>query len=260
MEKLLKHQGLKAKWIQIWGDPWENDVNLDFLTKRFVASFEKKLLSQADKVFYVSELTCKEYKIKYSNFAAKISCIGRSYYKKLIVDSHFEQKEEISIFYPGSLNDYRGIENLCEDIKSYNTSNKKKVKLEVCGFQSSEIIERYKKYDFIHFLGAKSIDEVFFKFGETDLLLFVDNGVQSTQIPGKIFDYYGTNLPILALVSEGNTIIKEFLAKDVKTIIIGKSENIDFNGIFEVYNEFLKVERNDFYSPESVAKRFLNEL
>jgi len=256
-EKLFKKQKLKAKWIQIWGDPWASDVNLDFFTKKIVSLFEYNLLKKAHEVFYVSELTTLEYKNKFPSFAHKIGCIGRSYYKKLIVDSSIKRENEVSIFYPGSLNENRSIIKFCESIENFNANNEKKIKLNICGHQSEDTIERYEKYTFVRLLGTKSVDEVYSQFSESDFLLFVDNGIRSTQIPGKLFDYYGTNLPIIALVSNGNLKMKDFLSKDGRTIIINKDDDEDLNIIFKVN---INNEVNEYYSPESVARRLLNEL
>jgi hypothetical protein len=257
VEKIFNKQVLKAKWVQIWGDPWASDVNLDFFTKKLVGSFEYKLLKKAYKVFYVSELTTKEYKNKFPSISHKISYVGRPYYKKLFVDTSTHRINEFSIFYPGSLNENRSIVNFCENIKKFNSSNERQIKLNICGYQTESILELYQKYNFVHFLGVKSVDEVYSQFSESQFLLFVDNGVSSTQIPGKLFDYYGTNLPIIALLSNGNTIMKEFLSKDRRTIVVDKDnqDNLDFIFKIDTANEI-----NEYYSPQSVAWRLLNEL
>ncbi len=257
VEKIFKKQVLKAKWVQIWGDPWASDVNLDFFTKKLVGSFEYKLLKKAYKVFYVSELTTKEYKNKFPSISHKISYVGRPYYKKLFVDTSIHKINEFSIFYPGSLNENRSIVNFCENIKKFNLSNERQIKLNICGYQTESTLELYQEYNFVRFLGVKSVDEVYSQFSESQFLLFVDNGVSSTQIPGKLFDYYGTNLPIIALVSNGNTIMKEFLSKDRRTIVVDKDnqDNLDFIFKIDTANKI-----NEDYSPQSVARRLLNEL
>lgn len=256
-EKILDEQKITAQWVQIWGDPWASDVNLDFLSRRFVSSSEKRLLRKASKIFYVSELTALEYKDKYPELSDRVHYIARSFYKKILLEPKDRNNSDYTIFYPGSLNENRSIRKLCEKIKSFNLYSHRNINLRICGYQHDNIINCYKQYDFVEFLGSMSIDEVYSEFINTDLLLFVDNGSESTQIPGKIFDYYGTNLPILALVSEGNQKMIDFLNRDERTVIMDKESQQDIGFLLELE----KTDQvNEYYSPESVARRFLGEL
>ncbi|MFC7056127.1 hypothetical protein ACFQOY_09925 [Enterococcus alcedinis] len=43
-----------SMWYQIWGDPWNDDMNISKLNKIRARHREKKMLEKADKVFYVS--------------------------------------------------------------------------------------------------------------------------------------------------------------------------------------------------------------
>lgn len=255
--EILKQSKLKSKWVQVWGDPWETDVNLDLISKKIVGFFERKILRQADKVFYVSELTAREYVSIYPDFGDKIRYVGRSYYKKLIVDFDTLNEKEISIFYPGSLNANRDIVDFCESIKEYNRTDNRIIKLNICGHQSDDVIKRYAKYDFVFFMGVKTIDEVYENFNNSHFLLFIDNGVASTQIPGKLFDYYGTNLPILALITNGNESLKDYLANDGRTMMLERDSAFDMSTIFEF--PFTNEVKGSL-SPRNVAMRFLNEL
>mgnify|MGYP003385873107 FL=1 len=257
VEKILKNKRITAKWVQIWGDPWASDVNLDFFTKKIVSFYERNLLKQAFKIFYVSELTATEYKKKFPIFSHKIRCVGRSYYKRLLVDTSCKEKKEMTFFYPGSLNENRSIVKFCESIRLHNDNNIKQIKINVCGHQTDDILNRYKQYTFVQFMGAKGIDEVYSEFNFSDYLLLVDNGNDSPHIPGKLFDYYGTNLPIIALISRGNLKLKEYLSIDGRTLILDKDDLVNLNCIVDI-NALNEVD--DYYSPESVARRLLNVL
>ncbi|PAO24283.1 hypothetical protein BTT96_23275, partial [Vibrio vulnificus] len=129
--------------------------------------------------------------------------------------------------------------------------------IKICGHQNENVVRLYSSYGFIKFLGVKNIDEVYSEFLNSDFLLFVDNGKSSTQIPGKIFDYYGSNLPIIALISAGNEKMKDFLEKDQRSVILtrGNIHDISF-----VRNMKTLDNVNEYYSPESVARRFLDEV
>ena len=254
---ILKQKKMESKWIQIWGDPWSSDINLDFITKKRAMADEYNLLKKADKIFYVSELTSNQYKKKFPEFKTKIYDIGRSYYKEVYKNHTNKNSHQLNILYTGSLNNNRSIVNFCNDLHSFNINNKINIKLKICGYQEKQIYERYKNFDFIEFMGSKSISQVYNEFSKSDFLLFVDNGNESTQIPGKIFDYYGTELPIIALISSGNTNLKELLSKEERNIIVDKykSNNLDF-----LINSEKKYVINTKYSPQSIAKRLLDVL
>ena len=66
--EIIKSNNLIVPWIQIWGDPWSDDIgikNCNFLTKYRIKKNEKKLLKEADKIFYISELTANKIKDKF---------------------------------------------------------------------------------------------------------------------------------------------------------------------------------------------------
>lgn len=255
--RILKNQKNSSKWIQIWGDPWSSDINLDFLTKKVAFFFEKYFLKKASKILYVSELTALEYRRKFPRLAFKIDSIGRSYYKKCIVNSAAKSRDEIVFFYPGALNENRDITNFCKNIEEYNANNLKKIRLNICGHQSDNVLKKYRNYDSINFMGSKSIDEVCLLFHESDFLLFVDNGSDTSQIPGKLYDYYGTNLPIISLLSKNNIGLEKFISKDSRSFIVQKDNKVNFESII---NDRRKIEVDEYYSPSSVASRLINGL
>src|SRR5690625_1677724 len=103
-EKVLNNSSMKATWVQIWGDPWEEDVNLSTFEKKRVAKYECQLLQSADYVMYVSIPTTKLMENKYPHFKNKIHYLGRSYLKK-VHGRELGTEQEWELLYTGSLQD-----------------------------------------------------------------------------------------------------------------------------------------------------------
>ena len=84
----------------------------------------------------------------------------------------------------------------------------------------------------------------------------MDNLHNSSQIPGKIYDYFGTNKVILALVEGEET--KKFLEKFKRADIYeNREEKINLSevtrkiGLYKVKEEF---------SPKNIAKKFIQDI
>lgn len=207
-KKLIK--GRIKPWIQIWGDPWLNDVNLknkSIFLKKIIEKEEKKLLKEATKIIYVSKLTAEQQREKFK--LEKIYHINRGFLES--IDSKLERGgEEYKFIYTGVLNLDRDITSLVKKIEQFNLKHKKKIKLYIYGFVEEKQEGLLRKYDFIELKGTVSYEEIKKIYEWGDVLIFIDNGKKTTQIPGKIYDYLGTNKKIMPLFQEKNEIYKYF--------------------------------------------------
>lgn len=220
----------KNKWVQIWGDPWLTDINLQkkniFLKKRIELN-EKRLIFKADKVLYISPITSAEMKKKFKDI--RIDHINRGFLEKVKSIQKSSNNLEYKFVYTGVLNSDRNIEILLKKIKEYNEINFKKINLYIYGsiFGNQENI--LKKYDFIKLNGKVSYLEIKKIYSLADVLIFIDNGKNTTQIPGKIYDYLGTNKKIMPLFQEENIIYKYFIEYlYLRPILIKKINLKDF--------------------------------
>lgn len=251
--KKLKDKKFKnKKWIQIWGDPWSTDIglkNINLLLKCRIKNAEKNLIKKADGVFYISKLTKKEIIEKYPLYEKKIFDIGRSYLKEIIGKE--ENLKNIEFLYAGTLKN-RNIKPLLETIENYNSYEDKKIVLKLYGVEKKEY---FKGYNFIELYSQKTYEEILKEYSKADVLVYIDN-LKGSQIPGKLYDYYGTNKKILALCENKN--IYKILSDtnrvfcypnlqekiNLKEILISKEKK-------EVLKEF---------SPKSIAKNFLDMI
>lgn len=242
----------KIKWYQIWGDPWKDDINLKKLNKflKFRISLsEKNILKKADKIFYVSPITVQ--KMKDETNLDKIFYLPRGYLKE--IESQNIKSDIYSFVYTGVLSEYRNISPLLKKIDEYNQKNRKKIEFLIYGGVSETKMKEIMQYDFVKFCGMVSFDKIIEVYSKTDVLIFLDNGKDTTQIPGKIYDYLGTECQILPIFDEVNSIYNYF--KEELGLEVQLADDIDINKILNQASR--KVDQR--FSNLSIAKILLEE-
>lgn len=252
--KLLQINKIRIPWIQIWGDPWEDDIGLsrlNFLLKYRIRKNEKKLLESADKVFYLSPLTAEKISKKYPNISNKFFILLRSYLKTI---NTINNKENYIFSYTGTITN-RNVEPLINSIEKYNRENLKKIKLNFYGVNEKDSKQTILNKDFIRIFKRISFEEVLEVYKKSDVLVYIDNLYNSTQIPGKIYDYFGTNKLILSLYETNET--KKFLEQFNRVELI--ENNKEFN-IGEIIKKINKDQILEDFSPKNIAKIFLKDI
>lgn len=247
----IKKMFPQIRWIQIWGDPWSLDSTLSGITHLRAKYKERYLLGNADKIVYVSELTSKSIKERFPKYRDKIFYIPRSYYKEIVAERKCPKKK-YDIVYTGGLNGDRNVSGFLAQIEQYNKNHDDAFYVHFYGRYLLSVEENLRKYDFVEIHCPVDYDVVLDIYSKVDALLFVSNSASSTQIPGKLFDYFGTNLPIVCVVS-GNKDLISMLRKYKQCLICED----DFSTIAE------KIKGGQFtvegqFSPEVVARRVLD--
>ena len=241
----------RKKWIQIWGDPWSLDSTITWISRLRARHAEKGLFFEADKIVFVSELTCDSIKGKYPRFNEKIFYVPRSYYQEIEVCKK-KNNANYDIVYTGSLGVGRNFEIFLNSIDKYNESEGTIFKVHFYGRYSNEIVEKLLKYDFVTVNEVLPYEDILKIYAQSDALLFISNKSSSTQIPGKLFDYFGTNLPIICVV-DNNSALQHILAKYNQCILF--SDDF-FDVANRIKNETFQVERS--FSPEKIANDILS--
>lgn len=202
IESYFNKHGKKTKWYQIWGDPFLNDITKKSNGKKdiLIQKEEKKLLEKADKVFYVSHPTVKKQSELYPEFSFKFEHIYIPFERKIIYKNNIQNS--ILFLYTGDYNsNIRDIQPLIEAIKETNH------RLIICGHSDldSEPTKNIKFYPRQEYDKIKELE------AESDVLIHLSNS-KGTQIPGKIYQYSGTNKPILFILDgEKKAIFNNFL-------------------------------------------------
>lgn len=193
--KLLEKQGadFHGRWIQIWGDPFIGDITLSAKSKQGVIRKEEhRLLSGADKVVYVSELTRNAQQKNYPDCADKMYCYPIPYMEECITENRdLREVDRVNLVYCGDYNSkVRNILPLYEAVK-----NMKNAHLTICGGSDMnlESCDNITVYPRVPYQTVVKLER------SADILVHLSN-LHGSQIPGKIYQYSGTNKPILFIL------------------------------------------------------------
>lgn len=254
--EILKNERYKLKkWIQIWGDPWADDLYIkkkSFFIRKKIEREERLLLEKASKIFYISELTANKMKDKYLNFKEKIEVLERSYINEIKTKISIFNKEKIEIVYTGTLQN-RNIIPLLENVEKYNKKHEKQIKITVFGDRNRNLIN---KYPFLFMEERVSFEKIIKIYEEADILLYLDNIGETTQIPGKIYDYLGTDKVILGLCENFKTyeLLKKF--KRIE-LFYNQVDKIKLESIIEKIGTKFPLKE---YSSQNLAKKFIERI
>lgn len=191
-ELLKKNKNFKGRWIQIWGDPFASDITIDSKKTKQMVDEEDKLLSRADRIVYVSALTKKKQQEMYPRNAYKMVFQPIPYYEKKIYDiKKLNKNEKLELAYCGDyLSKVRNIMPLYNAITSMED-----VHLTICGLSDIKL-KNTENVTVLPRVSHAKVEEIEMK---SDLLIHLSNS-KGTQIPGKIYQYSGTNKPILFIL------------------------------------------------------------
>jgi len=250
----LKLARPQINWIQIWGDPWAEDVNLDRISKNRIRDKEHYLLDKADKVVYISKITKEYIANKYPMFRTKIAYIPRSYfvpiYNRDIPQTNFR------FLYTGVLSHGRNIGLFFEwfSTKLDLQSNS----IDIFGSISEDMVLDFSNYSNINFKGSVNYEDILEEYKITDVLILIGNSKDSTQIPGKLYDYLGTNLPILCVMYSKNEPVAKFLEQFEQCFIVTYDELQKDSVDLEYFHRFIRkrYEPVQAFRSETVANEF----
>lgn len=203
--KLLKSGHIRGKrWIQIWEDPWHNDI-YGFQGADSIRKEEARILSLAEKVCYVSPLTLKNQQEKYPESAHKMFWQPLPFYYKADEVSTIDFAQNSY----GYFGDYAPAARNLEPF--YEAAERTGIEVNICGnpsnlFASTEQIHIHPR---LQLNKLKPVED------STNVLIFLCNRMGG-QIPGKIYQYSATNKTILFIMDgtpEEQTVLREFFGK-----------------------------------------------
>lgn len=202
---LLKKGHIKARhWIQIWEDPWHNDV-YGFNGTEKIRKEEQRLLSFAEKICYVSPLTLKDQQRKYPGSAHKMFWQPLPfYYRSENIDTDAFAKARYGYFgdyYPAA-----------RDLAPfYEAAVETGIEVNICGNPS----ELFSSEANVHIHPRLPLDKLKPIEDSTNVLIFLCNRMGG-QIPGKIYQYSATNKTILFIMDgteEEQQVLREYFGR-----------------------------------------------
>lgn len=235
--KLIQSGNIKCrKWIQIWEDPWYSDI-YGFSGKDKIFKEEKRLLSFAQRVCYVSPLTLKNQQRLFPESAEKMYWQPLPYYYQ---NSNIRKENYLKNNY-GYFGDYaptaRNLSNF------YEAAKKENIDVNICGnpcdlFESTDNIKIHPRLPLTE---LKPIED------KTNILIFLCNR-KGGQIPGKIYQYSATNKVILFILDgtdEEKKILREYFEPFNRYIFCE-------NTVEDITRAIKLIENNDFGNVEIV--------
>lgn len=203
--KLLKSKHIKANhWIQVWEDPWYSDA-YGFNGKSKIYKEEKRLLSFAEKVCYVSPLTLENQKKLYPESADKMYWQPLPYYYKNTEDEGFAFENNQYGYFGDYVPASRNLEPFYKAAKNCG------INVNICGSPSN----LFDSTDSINIYPRLPLDKLRPIEDKTNVLIFLCNR-QGGQIPGKIYQYSATNKTILFILDgtpEEKEVLKNYFEK-----------------------------------------------
>lgn len=243
----------KTPWIQIWGDPFYSDISRkNKLLSRRIQQEEEKLIKHAKKVVYVSKLTLNYQQNKYSKYASKMSYMPIPFVKKEIyLEKDIKYKENTFIYCGDYSKEIRNIQPL------YNAINKTEHNLIICGNSDFKLADtqNVKVNGRVNFKKVKEIEV------KSDVLIHLSN-LRGTQIPGKIYQYSGTNKPILFILDGESEALRQTFMKYNRYIFCENNEHSILNALENIYelNNLVQNKPIEEFSGYKIAAEIIKDV
>lgn len=205
----LKEQ-LDFKWITDFRDPWTNigyhsELKLSKRASQKHKELEAKVLNRADHVVTTSFTTKKEFE---AITKKPIEVITNGFVTNKVAVKSLDNKFTIS--HIGSLLSGRNPENLwsvIEELLAENIGFKEDFNLQLAGAISDDVLASIKEHipnENLSVLGYVSHNDAIKLQRSAQVLLLIEIDAKKTRgiIPGKLFEYFAAERPILALGPE----------------------------------------------------------
>ncbi len=202
----LKEKFPDLVWISDFRDPWTNigyhdQLRLNESSKKKHQQMEKEVLTTADSIIVTSPGTQEEFQTKTNK---PVHLITNGYDD---ADVNFEPDEHFSLAHIGTLLSERNPENLWEAIAELVQEDKvfeSNLELRFVGQVSESLVEsihKHKLQDHARFLGYMSHKQAQQEMFNAQVLLLIEKNKSETQdiIPGKLFEYFQSQRPILGI-------------------------------------------------------------
>jgi hypothetical protein len=276
----IKKQYRNVPWITYWSDPWLKDSTREksFIVKKIIEQkMEKKIVNLADKFIFVTEANKNEYLKDYKALcdgSKKTFILNRGFDKNLY-DKLFNEeapalikKDKINMIYTGEIfSKLRDIKPFIKAIEEIKEENKESYNLlNVLFFGNIDDIEGKKRLEKLE--AAKVSPRIPFyealKYMLNGNALLLFGNKNSTQIPAKIYDYFGAKGRIFVIYGDRNDPIKRVVENNSKCIVAENNVQEIKNKIYKII-EMHKSEKIDCapdlnYEWNSIVERLNNIL
>ncbi|WP_033542291.1 hypothetical protein [Planococcus sp. CAU13] len=249
VSKLIE-QGLKyGEWVQYWGDPLTLDItNKTILPNAYIKKVEYRLLSQANRIIYVSPFTLKEQRKLFPELAERMKFVPIPYLDEKIYVINKINEESLKLGYFG---DYKyEVRNL---LPFYSACKNNNFSCVIAGNSNMELSST-KDIFVLPRINQSKVEQL---EKECSILICVLNKT-GTQIPGKLYHYAATNKPILVIL-DGDHVneIVEYLNSFDRFYTCKNNEKSIVNTIKDILIEKREYIPSPEFKPEVIARKII---
>jgi len=250
---LLKRKFKRLRWVGYWSDPWNEDSlrgERSFIKKIIEEKLEQLVIRRIDKLLFTTKKTKKLYIKKYNLEKSKVSIVYRGYdknlYKNIQKDTYSNmsglKEDKINILHIGTiyhqLRDIRPLCNAIDILKINDVELYQKLNIVFIGqFDNIEDQKKLSSYDAVSILPLIPYQEALKYTVMANVLLLYGNK-NSTQIPGKIYEYFGSKATILTLYGDRYDELKEIMEEVDKGPVIENKEMQIYFALKNLINEY----------------------
>lgn len=271
----IKKKFPKLKWMTYWSDPWLKDSTREessFIRKNFEKAYERKVVPLSDKYIFVTKANRDDYIESYNINKKDTYIITRGYDQKTYNDIKESIKpklindEKINIVYAGEifskLRDVKPFINAINKLKLENKNLYNKLNILFFGNIDDENIKnKLLEISNVKVSSRIPYNEAIAYMINADILLLFGNK-NSKQIPAKIYDYFGCNGYVLAILGDENDPIVDVIKDLEKCSMSSNNAEGIFEGIMELSNKILNKNYSkpiEEYEWSNISKR-LNSI
>ncbi|MBX0354660.1 glycosyltransferase [Bacillus toyonensis] len=241
----IKKKFPNLKWMGYWSDPWNGDSLRKgrSLIKVFLEEkIERNIVSKVDKFFFTTKSTRQMYINKYDINPNVTNVIYRGYDDTLYHDIEQEKKipielknDKINIVHTGTIyKELRDIGPLCtalEKLRIENYNLFKKIHVLFIGqFTDIQDENRMKNLENVTIKSLMPYKEALKYVVYADVLLLYGNQ-NSTQVPGKVYEYLGSRAAVLTVLGDEKDELKDLMEQVNKGPIVLNNEEDIFDAI-----------------------------
>ncbi|MEH7187241.1 hypothetical protein, partial [Bacillus toyonensis] len=241
----IKKKFPNLKWMGYWSDPWNGDSLRKgrSLIKVFLEEkIERNIVSKVDKFFFTTKSTRQMYIDKYDINPNVTNVIYRGYDDTLYHDIEQEKKipielknDKINIVHTGTIyKELRDIGPLCtalEKLRIENYNLFKKIHVLFIGqFTDIQDENRMKNLENVTIKSLMPYKEALKYVVYADVLLLYGNQ-NSTQVPGKVYEYLGSRAAVLTVLGDEKDELKDLMEQVNKGPIVLNNEEDIFDAI-----------------------------
>ncbi|MED4281721.1 glycosyltransferase [Priestia megaterium] len=249
----LKKEFADIKWTAYWSDPWNGDpvhrLKQPRVKKIIEERLEKEVVRNVDRFLFTTQKTIDYYSEKYTIPKEKFDIVYRGYdyasYKEISNNSYPPKKfneDKINIVHVGTIyKSLRDVRPLYDAIKKMELQNKEandKFNFIFVGQFDSEddekLLKSLKSVEVIPFVPYK---EALNYIVQADVLLLYGNK-ESTQVPGKAYEYLGSKASIFTILGDNLDELKHLMVKANKGPIIINDAGLIYDELLSFYQLF----------------------